>query len=176
MRKADPTHNSVVVSAAELAEVVGIDLETVNNWLRRGIIRRAHVGGRPLRNWLFSTDEVYKAALTNELVQLGIAPTPSNDAVNELWKEWRQTKLQDGGNVYAVLFPNDHKSSVILCWQKQSRGPLLRLSKSSGTESAEFELPRQAFAIMPISDVAGDVTKRLVRLLVQDKKHNRKDR
>ena len=120
-----------MVSAAELAEVVGIDLETVNNWLRRGIIKRASVGGRQLRNRLFSTDEVYKAALTNELVQLGITPSPSSDAVAELWKEWKQVKVQDGGNVYAAMFPNNGNISVVLWFQDRSGAPLQLLSSGA---------------------------------------------
>jgi excisionase family DNA binding protein len=156
-RKSDTTHE-VVVSAAELGEVVGIDLETVNNWLRRGVIRRASVGGR---RRLFSRDEVYKAALTNELVKLGNAPSAANDAVNELWKEWKQVKFQDGGNIYAVVFPN---RSAVLYWQMRSGGPLLRQSRSSGAHSAKFDLPRRAFAVVPISHVVADVTKRLARL------------
>ena len=51
----DPT---VLLSAAELGDAVGIDLETVNNWIRRGIISRAPIGGRQLRYRLFSTKEV----------------------------------------------------------------------------------------------------------------------
>jgi hypothetical protein len=156
IRKNDSTHEEVV-SAAELGEVVGIDLETVNNWLRRGIISRAQIGGR---RRLFSRDEVYKAALTNELVKLGNAPSPASDAVNELWKEWKQVKFQGVGSVYALLFPN---RSVALCWQKRSGGSLYRLSKLSGVKSAEFQLPRQAFAVIPISDVVGDVTTRLLQ-------------
>lgn len=163
MRKNDMPHE-VVVSAAELAEVVGIDLETVNNWLRRGVIRRAAVGGRQLRNRLFSTDEVCRAALTNELVQLGLAPSAASNAVNELWKEWKQVKLLNGGKICALLFPHKGENSVILCSQKRSGGPLDRLTKSSGAETVEFELPRQAFAVIPISDVISDVTKRLARL------------
>jgi hypothetical protein len=162
MRKSDTTHASAVVSAAELGEVAGIDLETVNNWLRRGVIRRASVGGRQLRSRLFARDEVYKAALTNELVQLGIAPSPSSDAAKELWKEWKQVKLHDVGSVYALLFPN---KSVALCWQKRSGGSLYRLSKLSGAEFAALELPREAFTVVPISDVVADVTKRLAGLL-----------
>ena len=150
----------MVITAAELAEVVGIALETVNNWLRRGIIRRATVGGRQLRSRLFSTDDVYKATLTNERVQLGIAPSPASDAVNELWKSWEQVKLQDRGNVYAVMYPN---KSVIMCWQRRSGGPLLRRLKSPKGESVEFQLPRQAFAVILISDVVGDVTTRLLQ-------------
>ena len=65
--------------------------------LRRGIIRRASVGGQQLRNRLFSRDEIYKAALTTELVQLGIAPSPSSDAVNEIWKEKIDIAMSNGG-------------------------------------------------------------------------------
>ena len=63
----DPT---VRLSAAELGYCVGIDLETVNNWIRRGIISRASIGGRQLRHRLFSVEEVYKTALKSELVKL----------------------------------------------------------------------------------------------------------
>jgi hypothetical protein len=170
IRKSDTSHDSVVVTAVELGEVVGIDLETVNNWLRRGIIRRASVGGRQLRNRLFSTDEVYKAALTNELVQLGIAPSPSSDAVKELWKEWEQAKLPNGGNVYAMLFSN---KSVALCWQKRSGGSLCRLSKSLAAEPIEFDPPREAFAVIPISNVVADLTKRLAQLRSDDETNGR---
>jgi hypothetical protein len=45
-------HSTVLVSASELAEIVGIDLETVNFWVRRGIITRTPIGGRHLRNRL----------------------------------------------------------------------------------------------------------------------------
>lgn len=163
----------IVEPSAELAEVVGIDLETVNNWLRRGIINRVSVGGRQLRNRLFSADEVFRAALTNELVQLGIAPSPASDAVNELWKEWKQVKVEDGGNVYAVMFPNNRKSAVVLCSQKRSGGPLYRLSKSLAAEPIEFDLPRGAFAVIPISNVVADLTKRLAQLRSDDETNGR---
>ena len=52
----------VLVSAAELGQIVGIDIETVKNWLRHGIISRTPLGGRQLRNRLFSADEVYRTA------------------------------------------------------------------------------------------------------------------
>ena len=63
--------DTVFVSAAELAEIIGADLETVNNWIRRGIINRTPIGRRPLRNRLFSKEEAYKSALKQELVRLG---------------------------------------------------------------------------------------------------------
>jgi hypothetical protein len=66
-----PGDPATLVSAAELAKVIGTDLETINNWLRRGIITRARIGGRHLRTRLFSMEEVYKTALKNELVKIG---------------------------------------------------------------------------------------------------------
>jgi phage terminase Nu1 subunit (DNA packaging protein) len=76
--------STVLVSASELAEIIGADFETVNNWVRRGIISRAPIGGRQLRARLFSTEEVYKAALTNELVRLGIQPSSASEAANSI--------------------------------------------------------------------------------------------
>jgi phage terminase Nu1 subunit (DNA packaging protein) len=52
--------STVLVSAAELAEIIGVDLQTVNNWIRRDIISRTPIGGRKLRYRLFSAEEVYK--------------------------------------------------------------------------------------------------------------------
>ena len=108
----------VLVSAAELGQIVGIDIETVNNWLRHGIITRAPIGGRQLRNRLFSTEEVYKTALKNELVKLGIPPSQASEAVNSLWKEWGKKDAPEGWNVYALLWPSNDKWSVALCSQK----------------------------------------------------------
>jgi hypothetical protein len=67
-------------------EIVGIDLETVNNWVRHGIITRAQIGERQLRSRLFSTVEVYSTMLKN--VKLGIPPSQASEAVNALWREW----------------------------------------------------------------------------------------
>ena len=146
-----PRDNAILVSAAELGEVIGIDLETVKNWIRREIITRAPLGGRQLRNRLFSTDEVYKTALKNELVKLRIPPSSASDAVNALWKEWGKKDAPEGWNVYALLWPSNDKWNVALCSQKVSGGPLYKFGKVKSTE--EMELPRQAFAVIPISDV-----------------------
>jgi hypothetical protein len=37
---------------------------------------------------LFTGHEVYKTALTNELVKLRIPPSRASEAVNVLWKDW----------------------------------------------------------------------------------------
>jgi hypothetical protein len=166
---------SVLVSAAELGKIVGIDIETVNNWLRHGIITRARIGRRQLRSRLFSTDEVYKTALNNELVQLGIPPSRASEAVNVLWKEWGTKDAPEGWNVYAVLVPSNDKWSVVLSAQKISGGPLYKLEKSMGSKSIEeMDLPKQAFAVIPISDVFDRITNKLSELLGEIKNHGAK--
>src|SRR4249920_2869043 len=128
---------SVLVSAAELGNIVGIDIETVNNWVRYGIITRARIGGRQLRNRLFSTDEVYKTALKNELVKLSIPPSQASEAVNTLWKDWGKKDIPDGWKLYAVLWPSNDKWIVALCFQKLSGGPLYKFGKSTPTDEMD---------------------------------------
>jgi hypothetical protein len=48
---------------------------------------------------------------------------------------------------------------VALCSQKNSKGPLYKFGKVKSTE--EMELPKQAFAVIPISDVFERVSGKL---------------
>jgi hypothetical protein len=155
--------SNVLVSAAELGEVVGIDLETVNNWIRRGIINRSPIGGRQLRNRLFSMEEIYKTALTNELVKLRIPPSPASDAVNALWREWDKETLP-GWKLYAVVSLSDEGWAVALCSQKISGGPLRNFGRVA-KRTEEMNLPNQAFAMIPVSEVLDRVTKKVSELL-----------
>jgi hypothetical protein len=161
--------NAILVSAAELGEVIGTDLETVKNWIRREIITRAPIGGRQLRNRLFSTDEVYKTAMLKQLVDLGIGPSAAHEAVNVLWKAWGKKEAPEGWNVYAVLWPRNDNWIVALCSQKISGGPFYKFWKAKSTE--EMELPRQAFAVIPISDVFERVNSKLSELMGDLKNH-----
>ena len=158
-------HPATFFSAAELAEAIGADFETINNWVRRGMITRARIGGRQLRSRLFSTEDVYKAALTNELVKLGLAPSAASGAVNELWERWDKREVE-GRKIYAVLAPSDEGWTALLCWQKPAGGPLYKLAKSSRSQpSDEYQLPERAIVVIPISSVLAHVTKRLMGLL-----------
>jgi hypothetical protein len=166
--------SSVLVSAAELGQIVGIDIDTVNNWLRHGVITRARIGGRQLRNRLFPMDEVYKTALKNELVKLGIPPSQASEAVNVLWKEWGKKDTPEERNVYAMLWQsNDNdKWMVALCSQKISGGPLYKFGRSKPPE--EMELPKQTFAVIPISHVFDRISGKLSELLGETKNHGAK--
>jgi hypothetical protein len=162
-------------SAAELGEVIGADLETVNNWVRREIISRAPIGGRQLRHRLFSTEEVYKAALKNELVKLRMPPSPASEAVNELWKEWDTKQILEGKNIYGIISTMNDKWTVLFFYQKISGGPLYKVGKSSTSKPEEIELPKVAFAVVPISDVFARVAKNLADLLNDKKKRTAKN-
>jgi hypothetical protein len=148
-RKNDP--DQPFVTSVELAEIIGVELETIKNWIRRDVITRATIGGRVLRTRLFSTDEVCKAALIHELVELGIAPSIAGETVNALWIEWRRVRVPNGTHVYVALRPDKQKGWSVFFWQKQVR-------------ELSLDFPTQAFVVIPISDVTGETMKRFERL------------
>ena len=151
-----------LITAPELAEVIGADLDTINNWVQRGIISRVAIGGRQLRARLFSTKEVYKAALTNELVRLGIQPSPAMEAANVVWKGWEKMGVTEGQKFYAVVVPSKGKWTASSCSQRISGGPLYQ---GTGSGRVQMELPKHAFAVIPISDVFERVSRKTSSLL-----------
>ena len=150
-----------LITAPELAKLIGTDMETINNWIRRGVISRVPIGGRQLKARLFSTDEVYKAALTSELVRLGIQPSPAMEAANVVWKEWEKKDVTEGQKVYAVVVPTEDKWMAVLRSQGTSVGLLYKV----GRQSIEVELPKHAFAVIPISDIFEYVSRKMSALL-----------
>ena len=77
--------SSNLFSAIEVAETIGTDLETINKWLEVGAIDRAVFGGGR-----FSKYELQRAALTFEMVKLGLAPSRARDVVWEMEYELQQ--------------------------------------------------------------------------------------
>ena len=129
-------------------------------------ISRAPIGGRKLRNRLFSGEEVYKAALKNGLVKVGIPPSPASEAVNALWKQWNKKLPPEGRNLYALLSPSKDNWIVVLCAQRTSGGPLYEFGRSTGNISGhQTTLPKHAFAVIPISDVFEYVSRKMSALL-----------
>jgi hypothetical protein len=167
-RKPNISSSSILVSSAELAKTIGTDLETVKNWIRRGIISRASLGGRQLRNRLFSNEEVYRTAFINELVTLGFLPSAASEAVNDVWKEWGKKDAPEGWNTYAVVFPSKDKWTVLLCLQKPTGGLLYKFGKSIGAKSIEeMDLPKQAVALIPISAIFDRINCKLSQMLAR---------
>ena len=155
---------STLITAPELAKLIGTDMETINNWIRRGVISRVPIGGRQLKARLFSTDEVYKAALTSELVRLGIQPSPAMESSNSIWNAWEKKNAPEGQKIYALVMPDKDGWVVELCWRKASGGSLYRWGRT-GSKSAEMELPGHAFAVIPISDIFEYVSRKMSALL-----------
>ena len=153
-----------LITAPELAKLIGTDMETINNWIRRGVISRVPIGGRQLKARLFSTDEVYKAALTSELVRLGIQPSPAMEASNSIWNAWEKKNAPEGQKIYALVMPDKDGWVVELCWRKASGGSQYRWGRT-GSKSAEMELPKHAFAVIPISDIFEYVSRKMSALL-----------
>ena len=81
-------------SAGEVAETIGADLKTINAWLQVGAIDRAVFGGGR-----FSKYELQRAALTFEMVKLGLAPSRARDVVWEMEYDLQQI----GGNCLQSL-------------------------------------------------------------------------
>ena len=155
--------SNVLLSSAELAQVVGVDFDTVNNWIRRGIISRSPIGGRQLRNRLFSVEEVFKTALKNELVKLGIQPSSASDAVNELWGKWAENEIQE--NTCAILARKNGKWICLVCRRNSSTGHFYKSQSPSTGKVERAELPQQTFAVIPIHNVYSQVTESLSTLL-----------
>ena len=146
---------------AELAEAVGADPETIKNWVRRGIISRARIGGRPMPNRLFSADEVFKTALTYELVKLGLAPSAATEAVKTIWGQCDRNDFLEDKQIYAILFPTDDKWTTVLCSQHEQGHPLYGFTKLTARSREKIQLPDRAFAVVPITGTLTRITRRL---------------
>jgi hypothetical protein len=166
-------HDGALFTSAELAEAIGADLETIKNWVRRGIISRARIGGRQMPNRLFSADEVYRTAVIYELVKLGLAPSVATEAASTIWGQCDGNDFFENKQIYAILFPTDDKWITVLCSQREEGGPLFKFTRSSTARSQEkIRLPDRAFAVVPITDTLTRITKRLESVIEATKEPN----
>ena len=95
-------------SATEVAETIGTDLETINQWLEVGAIDRAVFGGGR-----FSKYELQRAALTFEMVKLGLAPSHARGIVWEM-----EYDLQE---IWAGAISNQYKAYALVIPNKQNK-------------------------------------------------------
>jgi hypothetical protein len=129
-------------SAIEVAETIGTDLETINKWLEVGAIDRAVFGGGR-----FSKYELQRAALTFEMVKLGLAPSRARGIVWEmeydLQEIWAGT-ISNQYKAYAILIPNkQNKWLLVWCWK---------------VSTEEIDPSPQSYIILPVSDILARVT------------------
>ena len=129
-------------SATEVAETIGTDLETINQWLEVGAIDRAVFGGGR-----FSKYELQRAALTFEMVKLGLAPSRARDVVWEMEYDLQQiwgATVSNHYKAYAILIPNkQNKWLVFWCWK---------------VSTEEIDPSPQSYIILPVSDILARVT------------------
>jgi hypothetical protein len=99
-------------------------------------------------------------------MQLGITPSLASEAVNTVWRQWTKKEFPKGRSLYALVSPAKEQWNVTLCSQAKSGGPLHEIGKSRGTISSNgMALPKQAFAVIHISDVFDRVTSDLYKLI-----------
>jgi hypothetical protein len=104
--------------------------------------------------------------LKNGLVKEAIPPSPASEAVNALWKQWNKKLPPEGRNLYALLSPSKDNWIVVLCAQRTSGGPLYEFGRSTGIISgSQTTLPKQASALLPISDIFEYVSRKMSALL-----------
>jgi len=133
--------SSNLFSAREVAQTIGADLETINEWLEVGAIDRAVFGGGR-----FSKYELQRAALTLELVKLGLAPSCARavvwDMENDLQQIWGEA-ISKQYKAYAIVIPNKQKKWLVFwCWK---------------TSTEEIEPTTRGDIILPVSDILARV-------------------
>ena len=133
------SHN--LFSAEEVAETIGADLETVNEWLEVGAIDRAIFGGGQ-----FSKYELHRAALVFELVKFGLSPSCAKDVIREMEYDLQQVwrKMPSHFKAYAIIIPTSREWLVSWCWK-------------SSTETID-PLAMDDHIILPVSDILARVT------------------
>jgi hypothetical protein len=133
------SHN--LFSAEEVAETIGADLETVNEWLEVGAIDRAIFGGGQ-----FSKYELHRAALVFELVKFGLSPSCAKDLIREMEYDLQQiwSRIPSSFKAYLILIPTRRKWLVSWLWKPS-------------TEAID-RLPVQDHIILPVSDILARVT------------------
>ncbi len=133
------SHN--LFSAEEVAETIGADLKTVNEWLEVGAIDRAIFGGGQ-----FSKYELHRAVLVFELVKFGLSPSCAKDVIREMEYDLQQVwgRMPSHFKAYAIIIPTSREWLVSWCWK-------------SSTETID-PLPMEDHIILPVSDILARVT------------------
>jgi hypothetical protein len=150
-------------SQAELCEAAGIDRETANNWIKRGLLETTAVGGRRMRGRrLFSMLEIYKAYLMNEAIEyLAIPPSHcaeiASRAIAEFAKKEKLTSIDD-----------DHEPTFVIALVVRQRGKWvtdLRFGNKPLYSSKEAQQAAHPLAILPISEAFTATHQKCVKFL-----------
>jgi hypothetical protein len=150
-------------SQVELCEAAGIDHETANNWIKRGLLETTAVGGRKMRGRrLFSMLEIYKAHLMNEAITyLGIPPSHcaeiASRAIAAFVKAEKLTRIDD-----------DHEPAFAIALVARQNGKWitdLRFGSKALFSSKEAQQVNNPLAILPISEAFTAIHRRCAKFL-----------
>ena len=135
-------------SATEVAKTIDTYLETINEWLEVGAIGRAIFGGGQ-----FSKYELQRAALTFELVKLGLPPSCARDVVWEMEDDLQQIwgeAISNRYKAYAIVIPNKQRKRLVFwCWK---------------TSSEKIDQATQDHIVLPVSEILARVTDQTKRV------------
>jgi hypothetical protein len=150
-------------SQAELCEAAGIDHETANNWIKRGLLERTAVGGRKMRGRrLFSMLEIYKAYLMNEMINyLRIPPSHCAEIANRAIAESAKAEK-------LVRIDDDHEPTFAIALVARQRGKWvtdLRFGNKALSSSKEAQQFGNPLAILPISEAFTAIHRQCAKFL-----------
>jgi len=139
--------NANLFSAEQVANAIGTDLETVNEWLDVGAVDRAVFGGGQ-----FSRNELHRVALVFELVKFGFSPSCARDIVREMEYDLQMiwTRIPSDFKAYAIIIPAGIKWLISCCWKKSS-------------EQID-PFPANDYIILPVSDTVTRITNETKRV------------
>jgi hypothetical protein len=153
---------AALFSQAELCQVAGIDHETANNWVKRGLLDTAAVGGRKMHGRrLFSLLDICKAHLMNEAVRsLSIPPSHcaeiANKAITQFIKTEKLGHIEDGQDLpFAVAVATRHRGQ----WVTELR------SDQSPYATKEARQVVHPLALLPISQAFTSVHRQCAKVL-----------
>ena len=150
-------------SQAELCEAAGIDHETANNWIKRGLLETTAVGRRKMRGRrFFSMLEIYKAHLMNEMIEhLGIPPSHCAEIASRVITEFVRTEK-------LTRIDDDQEPTFAIALVARRRGKWvtdLRFGNKPLFSSKETQQFGNPLAILPISQAFTRVHRQCVKLL-----------
>jgi hypothetical protein len=159
---------AALFSQAELCEAAGIDRETANNWIKRGLLETSRLGGRKLRGRrLFSMLEICKAHLMNEVIKYLAIPVSdaaelASQAIAAFVKTERLTRIEDRQEAaFALALVSRQRAQWVVDLR---RGGKALFSEKEAREA------RHPLAILPIAQAFVAIHQQCVKYLGADRR------
>jgi Asp-tRNA(Asn)/Glu-tRNA(Gln) amidotransferase B subunit len=159
---------AALFSQAELCDAAGIENETANNWIKRGLLEPTKVGGRKIRGRrLFSLLDIFKAHLMNEAIKhLAMPPSQSaqiaKQAITTFIKTEELLQIRDDQKpeptVACVVQQGNQWIVDVRAGGRALKSLLSRIDK-------EARLKEHPFAIFPISQAFNLVHQKCLEFL-----------